>query len=320
MVRIPAINQVDQFIGDLYRARQSVESRDFKGWALENLKDLIPFDAALWGTGNVESRKFHSISIHGLPEDYAHALEETQDKNPILPALLKDVGKAIPMSAVFPDKQFYKSDLYLQCFKRYGVERILSVVEADNRSGIYTLISLYRFDRKKKFTRSERATQQRCGYHLVNAASHAFFSHLHSLESGPRIGQTAICDAQGIFHEVQPLFLDKLDEHFPNRSGNRLPFRVPNPGKVDTHGELKVESNRFADLYMLRIWEPSPLDQLTERERNIAEKVSQGLTFKEIGKALNLAPSTVSNHMYRVYKKLGIASRSALANLVHGKD
>ena len=311
---------MDQFIGELYRARQSVESRRFKPWALESLKRQIPFDAALWGTGNVETRQFHSITITGLPEDYAHALEQTQDHNPILPALLKNLGKAITMSSVFPDSRFYKSDLYRNCFQQYGVERILSVIESDNRSGIYTLLSLYRFDRKQDFSKEELRIQERCAFHLVNAASHAFFLHLQSSEDKDERGSTAICDPQGIFYEVQPLFLDLLEKHYPERSGNRLPFDTPAPGETRSYRGLRVSCKEFGDLYKIRIFEPSPLDKLTDKEMRIAQFISQGMTFKEIGRRINLAPSTVSNHMYRVYRKLGIASRSALADLMHASN
>lgn len=317
MSQIPAIDSIEQFIGDLYRARQSTDSKDFKNWALARLASQIPFDGALWGTGNVETRKFHSTTVFGVSRDYSDALEATQDRNPILPALLQNLGQAVSMSDVFPDRKFYQSDLYKDCFQKFGVERIVSVIETDTRSGIYTLLSLYRFDRNKDFTANEKKLQQRCAYHLVNAASHAFFSHIHSADNHARRGYTAICDDHGIFYEAQPSFLDLLEQYHPKRKNNRLPFEVPKANSAVDYGDLHLECKRFGDLYKLRLWETSPLDNLTDREKKIAEYVAQGLTFKEIGRKLNLAPSTVSNHMYRVYRKLGIASRSALADLVN---
>ena len=71
---------------------------------------------------------------------------------------------------------------------------------------------------------------------------------------------------------------------------------------------------------MIRLWPSGPLDELTAREREVVDAVSRGLTFKEAARRLGVAPSTVSNHLYRVYQKLGVHSRSALAKLVHEHD
>ncbi|MYW62520.1 AAA family ATPase [Streptomyces sp. SID8379] len=54
------------------------------------------------------------------------------------------------------------------------------------------------------------------------------------------------------------------------------------------------------------------LAALTWQERRIAELAASGLTNKEIGQRMHLSPRTVSSHLYRVFPKLGIASRAAL--------
>jgi DNA-binding NarL/FixJ family response regulator len=55
-----------------------------------------------------------------------------------------------------------------------------------------------------------------------------------------------------------------------------------------------------------------PLASLTWQERRIADLAASGLTNKEIGQRTHLSPRTVSSHLYRVFPKLGIASRAAL--------
>jgi DNA-binding CsgD family transcriptional regulator len=55
---------------------------------------------------------------------------------------------------------------------------------------------------------------------------------------------------------------------------------------------------------------------LSEREREIAELVATGQTNGEIATTLHLSQKTVANHLTRIYGKLEISSRSALAAAV----
>ncbi len=60
-------------------------------------------------------------------------------------------------------------------------------------------------------------------------------------------------------------------------------------------------------------------DALTIRERQIVLVLSEGVTNKEIGRRLSVAEGTVKVHLHRIYRKLGIANRTALAILAHTK-
>ena len=52
--------------------------------------------------------------------------------------------------------------------------------------------------------------------------------------------------------------------------------------------------------------------QLSERERQVAERYVEGLSYKEIARALGIAPATVRTHANAVYRKLEVASRIEL--------
>ncbi|GIH26123.1 LuxR family transcriptional regulator [Acrocarpospora phusangensis] len=56
---------------------------------------------------------------------------------------------------------------------------------------------------------------------------------------------------------------------------------------------------------------------LTKRERQIAELAMTGMTSKEIATKLMLSSRTVDDHLARVYRKLGVSSRAALAGVLH---
>jgi DNA-binding CsgD family transcriptional regulator/tetratricopeptide (TPR) repeat protein len=62
--------------------------------------------------------------------------------------------------------------------------------------------------------------------------------------------------------------------------------------------------------------EPPWARPLTTREREIARLASAGTTSAEIAHRLYISVRTVDNHLGRIYRKLDISSRSALAHLV----
>jgi DNA-binding NarL/FixJ family response regulator len=60
----------------------------------------------------------------------------------------------------------------------------------------------------------------------------------------------------------------------------------------------------------------SGLGSLTERERLIAELVSEGKTNREIASACYLSVKTVERHIAHLFDKLGVGSRAAVATVV----
>jgi len=53
-------------------------------------------------------------------------------------------------------------------------------------------------------------------------------------------------------------------------------------------------------------------DQLSPQELQIAQMAAGGLSNREIGQRLYLSHRTVGSHLYRIFPKLGITSRSEL--------
>lgn len=311
---------LDRFIADLYRSGLSVPPEGYRAWALRRLKTVIPFDAALWGSGTSQDWRFHTVTLLGVPDEYPRALEETRPINPILPRMLARMDEPVDMEDVCPDAQFFKSEIYKRCFGRFGIARVLGTAHADPRSGLVSVLSLYRRSRKDHFSPAEKALQRRITFHLFQGASHAFFLHLMQTfteEQREAGAAAAVVDSHGSFYEAQPRFLDLLESHFPGLPLNALPFSVPPAGATRTSGGLCIRSEPLGDLACVLIWPEGPLDRLTDREREIVFAVTQGLSFKQAARKVGVAPSTVANHLYRIYRKLGVNSRSELATLVY---
>ena len=58
-------------------------------------------------------------------------------------------------------------------------------------------------------------------------------------------------------------------------------------------------------------------DQLSPQELQIAQMAAEGLSNRDIGQELYLSPRTVGSHLYRIFPKLGVATRSQLHLALH---
>lgn len=65
---------------------------------------------------------------------------------------------------------------------------------------------------------------------------------------------------------------------------------------------------------------PTLRGALSAQEFQIAELVAEGLSNREIGERLYLSPRTVGSHLYRMFPKLGVTSRSQLASRIGGRE
>jgi len=55
-----------------------------------------------------------------------------------------------------------------------------------------------------------------------------------------------------------------------------------------------------------------PLAGLSDQERRVLELIGEGLTNRQIGERMFVAPETVKTHLARIYGKLGVHSRAEL--------
>ena len=310
------MNELDASIARLYRLAAQT-TKGYRRRALTELAQVIDFDGALWGTGHLDSEGFHSVDVLGVDDSYPEALAEYKTINPFYDALKASPSATVDMASVMNDETFYKSQVYLKFFSQYSVERVMGVLLPDESTGIMSLVSLYRFDREKPFNQEDRAVLPRMVYHLVQAASHAYFLHLKQKKDTLNKAALALCDRHGLFFEVQPRFMELLTQHYSKDTLGRLPFSLLDNKTSQANGNLQFEKESLGDLVCVSLWETSPLDLLSPREQEVMQAITRGLSFKEAAREIGVASSTVSNHLYKIYRKLNISSRSELAQVVN---
>jgi DNA-binding NarL/FixJ family response regulator len=142
------------------------------------------------------------------------------------------------------------------------------------------LLAAARGDSARAFTELDRslAELEAHPYPLERARTLLALGVVRRQTQEKRAAREALEDAIGIFDEL----------------GARL-------WAEKAHAELRRISGRR-----------SSEDDLTESERRVASLAARGRSNKEIAADLFMGVSTVEAHLSRVYRKLGIRSRSAL--------
>jgi DNA-binding CsgD family transcriptional regulator len=83
-------------------------------------------------------------------------------------------------------------------------------------------------------------------------------------------------------------------------------------------GSVTLGKRRYAICSNQPNTHAAPADVLTARELQIAVLIAQGLDNKSIGRRLGISSFTVSTHLTRVYSKLAVTGRAALAARIAG--
>ncbi len=131
----------------------------------------------------------------------------------------------------------------------------------------------------------------------------------------------AIIDEEGGIESADRAFEEYVRQGDSSWDGKKLPFDFSWEPRMAISGHafrgLFFRIDQAADKFHVRVRKDRRLPSVSTRELQVAKKLAGGMTFKEIARDLNLAPSTVSTHAYNLYDKLGFRRRAQLVEWVN---
>jgi DNA-binding CsgD family transcriptional regulator len=315
MFDVGAFNEV---ILRLYRDGRDVALGSYQDWALEQVRELIPFDSAWWGNAAAEPMKIHWIHLFNCDASIMEAYTPLIEQDFFRTALIANPGKAINMADLTTRENFVRTELYRKCGKHYHIEWSLGTLMLNPASSLQEFLTLWRHDGDKPFNDDERQMKELLMPHLTEAFRTVRLRHF--LRGIDTRGQAwALADDHGYIRDASPAFITHLREHWQFWRSNLLPDDLVQcvlEGRSYETRALVIDLKQSENLRFLQVRQASLFDRLSTREGEIISRYAHGETYSAIAKAIKLAPATVRNHIAHSFRKLGVKNKAELARLL----
>ena len=315
-----------QFAQQLYRMAQRAVSEPFEDLALAALTGQVPFDAALWFTGQIDGGRLqvHRLHAYRMPPAALEPLVTLVRQRPETlvatsgahgAAHLEDAGALLGRGL---DASAHEQ----LCRGRIERQLLIGTAACGTPGGEW--LSLHRAQSGAPFDAQDCERAQVLMPHLSESrAVHRALCLRHAsaepgIAPGPHRALT-LCD--GTVLHCGGRLGEAIGARWPEWNGLRLPpgllARAQREEAVPLEGLGEIiQARRFTDALVLSLrWTP-PQELLTAREYEVARRFAAGEDYQAVARRCALAPATVRNVLRFAYRKLGINSRAQLVRLM----
>ena len=130
--------------------------------------------------------------------------------------------------------------------------------------------------------------------------------------------------AKGVLHDTTPDFVPLLRREWKDFSGASLPGELVSALSPDeptfVGREIAIRHRHHVGLIFLTGRPRGSIDSLSNRELGVARLIAGGFSYKEIARALLLAPATVRRHLQTSYARLGVRTKIELLRMLADAD
>lgn len=322
--KAPSPADISGFLLELHERSNELGHHELYRFTLERLPALLPFDAGLLAMGTVQDGvpHGHDYVLHNRDEALMASWDLVKHEDRVAAHAFANPGRTANFDVEGPI--FDGCEKVREHSRRWKLAHVLCTSMISQELGLYWVMSLYREDPDDPFSEAERQAKELIVPHVFAAARRARVGQLRARTRVPDAhGQAgAIAHPSGLVLEAEPGFAELLRLGFPDWRGPFLPPEVKKelPAKSSVRvmrGAAVVRADAAANGFvLLHVRKTVIADQLTSREREIAEAFSMGETYREIGERLGVSPNTVRRHLANIYEKLGISSKVELERML----
>jgi DNA-binding CsgD family transcriptional regulator len=314
-------------IAALYDAAFQVPLTQFQDFAFEQIGCLVPHSSGVWATGNHATNQIHAVHLVNQPLDLMMRYDMAYVETDYLRArAIAEPGRSFRLEDVMSLEEYRALPAYTDLGQEIGLEYSMATAQNDPTSGLSELILLWRADRTRPFSVAECQIAQHLVPHLVAAWRHRqlvgigkSFAGILDSESQSRQAH-AIVDSNGLILAVIGNFGQQLATAVPGWIGPILPAIVVEAIQAG-ESSLRVLGHEIAlstanDRTIVAITLQTNLVSLSRGEMRTAQLFASGASHKQIAADLGLSTFTIRNQISSAYRKLGVHSKLALAEVI----
>lgn len=301
------------------------DAQGLASWTVAELAKTIGFECAWYGWAQIGQSgvTIHANASLNLPPDYYQFWTSMADQDLLAARLLNDPGAI----ATYDRRSGKQNDGMTTLADRYGLDKIATVMNhrEGRRASFY--LSSYRLGKRSRGFDLQEQEYLQCA---IEQLGHAMKLSSLSQDTAREDGAISILvNENGIGILGLGNLREQLGDFFHEWRGDMLPERLralialpgrhylPESGLVVTCEKAPGYQNMGLRRLTIRRW--TPVDFLTEREREVGRLLANGQSHKDVARLLGVAPNTVRNQTQSIYEKTGVSSRAELAALFIGK-
>lgn len=306
---------------DLYRLAEQAGYQEFPGEALRLLQRWVGFDGAVLGLGEAgrDPRTGLLITqahVHQRENHILQAYGAVSGRDPVTNAFLRGLHRPLAVDCQAQYRKRGHESAEMDAFTReYDLRHLLLFGDSPAAGTPGRWLVLYRAD-DACFKTEDAELLHAAWLHL----SRAIVLHRAALldrQDGARAQRaSALVNGLGGVESADARFVDLLRQEWPGGCGQQLPAELLatlNRGLAWRGRLIEVVARREQHLLVCMARPVDAVALLTPAEAAVARRFAAGQSHKQIARELGVAPNTVRTQISRLYAKLQIHDKAALA-------
>jgi len=322
--------KLSYLILDLYDEAQNCPVSEFAGRSLDKIKKILKFDSAGIasfaagpdGAVNANAAYVYNQPLEkityrqgNIPTGQILSNGGVLSRDPMIAACWQDRGRSrtTPLSAMAADEELKNYN------RKFDTIQILTIALRSPSYRKADYVSLWRAGSKNTFESKDAKLADFLLPHLHKSID----INKKILDPQGRENTVLFCSRDGFIHFIDDAIIRILQDEWNEWTPPILPRvfldSLMQSGKRQYLGRAIVASaETVTDFIVIRIARNPVGSMLTRAEFKVALWASEGMSYKEIGRAQGVSPSTVRNQLHNVYSKTGLSGKVELANVLKG--
>ncbi len=317
------LTSFSQVVLRFYESAQRVPVQEFQDGALQVIREVIPFDASMWGSATMSDQgiDIHTLHLHNTSQQMIDEYQKVKHLDHFAHAVASTERGTIRFRAEDAQALVFREFLY-----RHKHLHGLITQSINLQTQFVQWLSLFRHNAESACSEDEVQLLDALFPHLMQALAINRKLHMEELvgDASRERWSVAMADHHGFLYHADPEFLRIISKDYVLSQSDRLPSAIMD-AFAESSFELRGAESVLVgtlekDLLFLKARPKVPADHLNSREFDIAKMLAGGLSNKEIALKLNRSPETVRSHGKSIYKKLGTSKATQLAGLLSQRE